>query len=142
MKTCFLAAVVLSLAALIPLAAHSSNLWWNRTNSVPTGLYRIAASTRERSSFQLVRSDPSTSASASPNRSAASRSSAGMLPQRRSARSSPPSTAVTPRLNVSFVRWANDLKPCSSRDSRNMDGNESGGRRGIGRADPPTPQGK
>jgi len=36
-----------------------------------------------------------------------------------------PTTAVTPRLNVSFVRCANDLKPCSSRDSRNMERDES-----------------
>ena len=31
----------LSLAALIPLAPHCSSLRWNRTASVPTGLYRI-----------------------------------------------------------------------------------------------------
>jgi conjugative transfer signal peptidase TraF len=36
-----LAAGGLSLAVLLPLAVHSSNLRWNRTDSVPTGLYRI-----------------------------------------------------------------------------------------------------
>jgi conjugative transfer signal peptidase TraF len=44
----FLVTAVIGLAVLIPTALHYSKLRWNRTASVPTGLYRIVDSEPER----------------------------------------------------------------------------------------------
>jgi conjugative transfer signal peptidase TraF len=47
-QRCFLGAGVMLLAVLTPLGLHYSNLRWNRTESVPTGLYRIVDPSRVR----------------------------------------------------------------------------------------------